>query len=259
MARQKGSLRGAGMIETRPHFPPPFVERARFITYLPPMLWRISSGKPRLKPASFIKPCLATESKTVPSGPDWVHEIKHDGYRMQLRKDDGRVRLFTRTGVDWSLRYPWPVEAAAALRVKSCTIDGELVVTDANGISDFEMLQSRAYDYHAFLYGFDLLELDGADLRPLPLVDRKDLLTRLMSNFSTNKLGKKIDTPAGIGLCEHDAGDGNALFRAACSMGLEGIVSKKLTSSYQSGKCKNWVKVKNPKAAGYRRGRDDLT
>jgi ATP-dependent DNA ligase len=167
---------------------------------------------------------------------------------MRLRKEDGRIRLFTRTGVDWSLRYPSPVEAAAALRVRSCTIDGELVVTDDNGISDFEMLQSRAHDFNAFLYGFDLLELDGEDLRPLPLVDRKERLARLVRRV-----------PTGIRLCDHDAGDGDALFRAACRMGLEGIVSKKTTSAYRSGKCKAWVKVKNPIAPGYRRGRDDVT
>jgi ATP-dependent DNA ligase len=210
------------------------------------MLWRVSSGKPRLLPASFIKPCLATESKRIPTGPGWVHEIKHDGFRMQMRKADGRIRLFTRTGYDWTDRYPWPLEAAAALRAKSCTIDGELVVTDAEGISDFEMLRSRARDFNAFLYGFDLLELDGADLRPLPLVDRKERLARLVRRV-----------PTGLRLCEHDAGDGDALFRAACRMGLEGIISKKLTSSYRSGKCKAWVKVKNPKAPGYLRGRDE--
>jgi ATP-dependent DNA ligase len=210
------------------------------------MLWRVSSGKARLLPASFIKPCLATESKTVAVVLDLVHPIGTG--RMQLRKADGRVRLLTRTGFDWTDRYPWPLEAAAALRVKSCTIDGEMVVTDADGISDFEMLQSRAHDFNAFLYGFDLLELDGANLRPLPLIDRREMLVRLLRK-----------APAGIRLCEHDPGDAEALFRAACRMGLEGIVSKKLTSSYRSGKCKNWVKVKNPKSAGYRRGRDDLT
>jgi hypothetical protein len=129
---------------------------------------------------------------------------------MRLRKEDGRIRLFTRTGVDWSLRYPSPVEAAAALRVRSCTIDGELVVTDDNGISDFEMLQSRAHDFNAFLYGFDLLELDGEDLRPLPL-DTANFGGASRCRIAQNGLhaGHPIDIPVGQQKCAR-VGSGRA-------------------------------------------------
>ena len=109
-----------------------------------------------------------------------MHEIKHDGYRMQLRKDGERVRLFTRRGIDWTARYRRPIEAACALKARSCTIDGEMVVAGGDGISSFDMLQSRGFDDHAFMYAFDLLELDGEDLRRRPLGERKEKLERLI-------------------------------------------------------------------------------
>lgn len=212
------------------------------------MLWRVS--KPgRLLPASFIQPCLATDAAKVPTGPGWVHEIKHDGYRMQLRKSGDRIRLFTRRGFDWTERYPWVVESAVALPAQSCTLDGEIICAGDDGIADFAKLHSRCFDHQAFYYGFDLLELDGEDLKPQPLVKRKAALAKLLRK-----------APAGVRLCEHDEGDGEALFQAACRMGLEGIVSKKITSPYRPGpkRCLAWVKVKNKEAPGYRRVRDGM-
>ena len=210
------------------------------------MLWRVSKPARSLSPG-FIQPCLATEAARVPSGPGWVHEIKHDGYRMQLRKRGGRVRLFTRRGFDWSDRYGWVVEAAAKLRADSLTLDGELVCAGEDGVSDFSRLHSRCFDHEAFLYAFDLLELEGESWRDRPLVERKGALSRLLRR-----------SPPGVRYCEHDDGDGTALFRAACRMGLEGIVSKRAWSLYRPGRSRSWVKTKNKDAPGYMRVRDGL-
>jgi ATP dependent DNA ligase domain len=122
------------------------------------MLWRPS-------PAGFVQPCIPTLASRPPTGPQWVHEIKHDGYRLIARKQAGRVRLLTRRGYDWSDRYPRIVEAVSALRAGSTTIDGEAVVCDASGLAVFDMLHSRRHDDRAILYAFDLLELDGEDFR----------------------------------------------------------------------------------------------
>src|SRR5258708_7634373 len=116
-------------------------------------------------PAGFIAPCLPTPIPRPPSGPLWVHEIKHDGYRMMAWREGNDVGLYTRRGHDWSERYPAVVGALRVLRVGSCLIDGELVVCDAAGVSSFERLRSRQHDPSAFLYAFDLLALDGQDLR----------------------------------------------------------------------------------------------
>lgn len=211
------------------------------------MLWRVSTDRRRLKPAGFIPPCLASVAQRVPIGPGWLYEIKHDGYRMQLRKRGEQVRLFTRRGFDWTERYSWPVEAGATLKARSCTIDGELVVADAQGMADFGKLHSRCFDHLAFLYGFDLLELNGEDLRSRPLIERKAMLAALL---------RRADP--GIRLCDHDERDGRALFMAACRMGLEGLVCKRASSVYRSGRSKSWIKVKNKSAPGYMRVRDGL-
>lgn len=212
------------------------------------MLWRVSKARPgRVLPASFIQPCISVEASKVPSGPGWVHEIKHDGYRMQVRKDGDRVRLFTRRGFDWTERYGWLVESVARLKAETLTIDGELVCAGADGIADFARLHSRCADHEVFLYGFDLLEWNGEDLRPRPLLERKAVLTKILRR-----------APAGIRLVDHAAGDGQALFEAACRMGLEGIVSKKIDRPYKPGPkpCSHWVKVKNRRAPAYLRVRD---
>jgi ATP-dependent DNA ligase len=120
-------------------------------------------------------------------------------------------------------------------------------VPGKNGVADFAKLHSRIHDSAAVFYAFDLLELDGEDLRKRPLSERKAMLAKVMQR-----------APAGMHLSEHDDGDGEALFRAACRMGLEGIISKKLTSPYQSGKSRLWVKVKNKRAPGYLRVHDNL-
>jgi bifunctional non-homologous end joining protein LigD len=214
------------------------------------MLWRVKGRPARLKPACFIEPCVASQALKVPTGPGWLYEIKHDGYRMQVRKDGDRVRLLTRRGFDWTERYPLAAAGARKLKAKTCTIDCELVCAAADGVADFASLHSRCADDAAFLYAFDLMELNGKDLKALPLLERKARLAKLI-----NGRGK-----TGIHLVDHDTGDGAALFQAACKMGLEGIVAKRAASKYYPGpkRCLAWVKVKNKTAPGYLRFRDGM-
>jgi bifunctional non-homologous end joining protein LigD len=203
------------------------------------MLFRPS---PAARPPGFIEPCIPTLASRPPTGPQWVHEIKHDGYRLIARKQDGRVRLFTRRGYDWTDRYPRIVAAMAAIRTNSVTIDGEAVCCDANGLSVLDDLHSRQKNDQAFLYAFDLLELNGEDCRPQPLHARKARLERLLAK-----------APAGIQYNEHVEGDGQIVFEHACKLGLEGIVSKHREHPYRSGRSKTWLKIKNPAAPGVTR------
>jgi bifunctional non-homologous end joining protein LigD len=182
-----------------------------------------------------FEPCIPTPGKQVPMGPDWVHEIKHDGYRMIVVRDGARVRLFTRNGYDWSDRYPLIVEAALRNRATSFVIDGEAVLLGVAGISDFNGLHSRKHDDEVQLYAFDILALEGDDLRSLPLHLRKTNLARLLAR-----------RPEGIFISEFERGEiGPDLFRQACKFGLEGLVSKRRESTYRAGRSPHWIKVKN--------------
>jgi bifunctional non-homologous end joining protein LigD len=127
----------------------------------------------RTLPAGFITPCLPTKTDKLPSGSQWPHEIKHDGYRLMARRDSVGVRLLTRNGHDWSPRYPLILETVNRLKVRSCLIDGEAVACDENGLAVFERLRRKREGRHVFLYAFDLLEPDGQDLRREPLETRK--------------------------------------------------------------------------------------
>jgi bifunctional non-homologous end joining protein LigD len=130
------------------------------------VLWR--SSAPSRHPEGFIEPCLPTLGQTVPTGPQWIYEIKHDGFRFICRRDGDRVRVFSRRGNDYTDRVPTIAKALAALRVKSVTLDGEGVVCSPDGVSDFDRLRSavgRMGSRDAFLYAFDLLEINGTDLR----------------------------------------------------------------------------------------------
>jgi bifunctional non-homologous end joining protein LigD len=162
-----------------------------------------------LRPSGFVEPCLPSIARKPPSGPQWLHEIKHDGYRLIARRDGDRVRLFTRRGYDWSDRYPRIVQAMAALKVTSATMDGEAVWCGENGVSDFEKVHGRAHDHQVILYAFDLLELAGVDLREDPLIERKGKLAKVLA-------------PArdGIRYSEHLDGDGTTMFEHVCSMKL---------------------------------------
>ena len=193
-------------------------------------------------PSGFIEPCLPSRADRPPSGPDWIHEIKHDGYRLMARRDSVGVRLLTRNGHDWAPRYPLIVEAVDRLKVRSCLIDGEAVACNENGLAVFERLRRKPSGKHVFLYAFDLFELDGQDLRREPLQTRKATLASLLRG-----------SLPGLRLSEHLAHDGESVFRHACKMGLEGIVSKRLGSRYRSGRSKDWLKFKNPDAPAVKR------
>jgi bifunctional non-homologous end joining protein LigD len=153
--------------------------------------------------------------------------------------------LFTRRGYDWTDRYPRISEALAALGTASATIDGEAVCCDDAGVAVFEKLHSRAHDDQAFLYAFDLLELDGEDWRPRPLEARKARLEQLLA-----------ESPSGIRYSEHLEGDGAGIFAPVCKLGAEGVVSKHREHPYRSGPSKVWLKVKNPAAPGVLRFQD---
>ncbi len=199
-----------------------------------------------MSPAAFIEPCLPSPADKPPSGTNWIHEIKHDGYRLMARRDPVGVRLLTRRGNDWSNRFPLVVEAVNHLKVRSCLIDGE-VVCCREGLAIFSTLRQRRNEARAFLFAFDLLELDGLDMRREPIETRKVTLASLLRN------GKP-----GMRLNEHIAHpNGAAVFHHACKMGLEGIVSKRLGSRYRSGRSPDWLKFKNPAAPAVRREADE--
>jgi len=154
-------------------------------------------------PSGFLEPCRPSRTTKPPSGPGWVHEIKHDGYRLMVRRDGARVRCFTRNGYDWADRFPGIVAAAIRLKARSFLIDGEVVVLGPDGLSDFDALRSRWRD--AVLLAFDLMEHAGNDLRDLSLLERKQRLAKL--------LGK---TRHAIQFNEHLDHDGAAVFAHAC-------------------------------------------
>jgi bifunctional non-homologous end joining protein LigD len=177
----------------------------------------------------------------VPAGERWVHEIKWDGYRLQIRIDNGNVRILTRRGHDWTDRFPTIRDAAKALPVRLALIDGEAVV-EVNGIASFSALQAAlgARDgpghkaaHEAVFYAFDLLHLNGANLQPAPLLKRKEALVELTGRLA-----------GAIRYSEHLAEDGDALFRQACLMGLEGVISKRADRPYRSGRGEDWTKFK---------------
>ena len=183
----------------------------------------------------YIPPCIPTRAFVVPVGPEWIHEIKHDGYRLQVRREGDTVRLFTRRGYDWTTRYPAIASTATELSARSFTLDGEAVVCGSDGIAIFDALHRHGTVSEAMLYAFDLLEIDGEDLRSLPLSSRKKRLSKL--------IGKRR---LGIVLSTHTEEYGEAIFRQACAMGLEGIVSKRRSAPYRSGPSRDWLKIKNP-------------
>ena len=145
-------------------------------------LGRVPNSRPMLlrTPTSFIGPCLPSSAEGPPSGPEWVHEIKHDGYRLMARRDPIGIRLLTRNGHDWSPRYPLIVEAVNRLKARSCLVDGEAVACDDNGVAVFQRLRRKPSGKHVFLFAFDLLELDGEDLRREPFETRKATLASLL-------------------------------------------------------------------------------
>jgi bifunctional non-homologous end joining protein LigD len=186
---------------------------------------------------TFVEPCLPTAVEKAPSAADWVHEIKYDGYRVQVRIENRRVKLLTRQGLDWTDRFGTVAEAITDLPVKSALIDAEIVVQTETGAASFTALVEalKSGGGNLVLYAFDLLYLDGFDLRDASLADRKETLAKILEAHGDNSR---------IRFSEHIAGDGDTIFRHAGRLGLEGIVSKRLSAPYRSGRQTNWVKVK---------------
>lgn len=207
------------------------------------------SLKPGTLPGAFkapalgrIEPQLATQVPKPPDGEDtgevWLHEIKFDGYRTMAHLADGVVRLITRGGIDWTKRYGDLPYAFAKLPCRGAIIDGEIVVLDAKGISRFALLQEAlagGAGSRLHFYAFDLLHLDGWDLTKAPLVRRKALLAQMLSGLGAN---------SAIQFSDHVEGSGQGLYDQASELGLEGVVSKRASATYQSGRTKSWTKTK---------------
>ena len=194
----------------------------------------------RMKPAAigtkakypgFIEPALATPIEKVPSGDRWIHEIKFDGYRVQVHLSDAAVKIFTRRGNDWTNRFRKIAADAWHINAGSAIIDGEVVVPSADGTTDFSVLQNelKGRSTKIVMVAFDLLYLNGYDLRKLPLFERKALLKKLIDGTD-------------IQFSESFAVDGPEMYKHACKTGLEGVVSKVRDSRYASGRSNDWLK-----------------
>jgi len=195
---------------------------------------KASGGKSGLKP---VEPQLAQLSATVPSGDEWVHEIKYDGYRLICTLQDGEARLWTRRQLDWTHRFPAITAAVAELDVESAILDGELVALTAGGISSFQALQNSLQGIESrplVYYVFDLLHFDGEDLRPLPLLERKERLKRILP----------ADHAGRVRYNDHLRGDGLTFLKHCCRAGLEGIIAKRGDRPYVSGRSSDWLKCK---------------
>ena len=222
------------------------MELGAVLAYIDNMLSRVRSprGRPQNAPAAFIHPCRPIVGNRPPTGPGWAHELKHDGYRLQIHVRDGGIRLYTMNGADWSDRYP--LITAEASRLKgSAILDAEVVCAGKDGVPDFGLLHSRCFDHLAVACAFDLLMLNGDDMRRKPFAERKAALGKLL-----------FRSRDGIQYVEHAEGHGDRMYGAVCDLGLEGIVSKKLNAPYRSGPSKSWIKVKNPKASAATRAID---
>jgi bifunctional non-homologous end joining protein LigD len=194
-------------------------------------------------PAMPIEFCLPKSGKAVPKGPDWLHEIKFDGYRLRVERHGDQVKLTSRGGLDWTRRFPWIAETARKIRKTQFIIDG--VVLGVDGISDFNALHSRKHDHEVQLYAFDCLACDGDDLCRLPLHLRKTNLAQLRGRAE------------GMFVAPFEQGEiGPELFEAACRMGLEGLVSKHRERVYRGGRSPDWIKVKNRKHPAFSRVAD---
>ena len=185
--------------------------------------------------ARWIAPQLCKLVEKAPSGPQWLHEIKLDGFRMSARIERGRIQLLTRTGLDWSDKYPSVVAALAKVKAKTAYLDGELCGIDKDGLPSFSETQAASDGSHRVrlvYYGFDLLHLDGRDTASLALIERKALLKPLIADIS------------GLQFNDHETGDGELIRRHACVLGFEGVVSKTSDALYAPGNRGLWRKSK---------------
>jgi bifunctional non-homologous end joining protein LigD len=187
-----------------------------------------------------VEPCLALLASKPPEGDDWAFEVKWDGYRLAVHVEPGKVRVITRGGHDWTHRFPTIAHDVRELGLDTAILDGEAVILDANGASDFGALQKalggrggKAFARNAVLYAFDVLHLDGEDIRALPLDERRAILERL--------IGKQHSS---IRLSEEVNAHGADFLKLACKLGLEGIIAKRRDAPYRSGRGGDWLKIK---------------
>jgi bifunctional non-homologous end joining protein LigD len=210
-----------------------------------PKVWhsnKPAAGKAKHAKAAkldFIEPALATLERNAPSGKEWLHEVKFDGYRMQGQIAGIEIRLLTRTGLDWTKRFGARIPAAlASLKCADAIFDGEIVVLADNGVSSFSALQadlSASRTTRMIYYVFDLLRLDGEDLRKEPLVERKERLRELLEDLPDDAM---------VRFSDHFSEPGKLMLKHACRMGLEGVVSKRADAPYRSGRTGVWIKSK---------------
>ena len=183
----------------------------------------------------WIPPQLTQLSETAPSGPQWLHEIKLDGFRMAARIDRGKAQLLTRTGLDWTNKYPSVITALKQLRAKTAYLDGELCGVGDDGLPSFSQTQAGSdgeRGVRLVYYAFDLLHLDGRDSAALPLVERKRLLEPPIAGIP------------GLQFNAHETGDGEVVRKHACKLGFEGVVSKTIDAPYAPGNRGLWRKSK---------------
>src|SRR5216684_382523 len=195
-----------------------------------------AKGKKVAAIPNFVAPQLCTPVDRPPSGEGWCHEIKFDGYRVQLRVEDGEATLKTRKGLDWTEKFQAIANEGGSL--PDVLVDGEIVALDHNGVPDFSSLQAALSDGktdNLIFFVFDLLFADGMDIRGLPLGERKAQLKKLLEAQPKGKLIRYV---------EHFETGGEAILQSACKLALEGIVSKKLSAPYHSGRSENWTKAK---------------
>jgi bifunctional non-homologous end joining protein LigD len=201
------------------------------------MLWtRKLARERRPPPPGFVETCQPTLASAPPAGPGWLHEIQHDGYRLIARaeQDGARVRLWSRNANDFTGHFSGIAAAVSRIGI-DCVLDGEAVAFHADGHSDFHALKNSEASSGATLVAFDVLEVEGFDFRPEPLKRRRAMLADLLA-----------PVPHGILLSKAIEGEGATVFRHACTMGVEGIVSKQLGSKYRAGPSPDWIKSKNP-------------
>ena len=184
-----------------------------------------------------FEPCLPRAAKGPPVGPEWIHEIRHDGFRILVRRQGRRVRLVSRKAGDLTYRFPLISAAVSSLASDSWVIDGEAIVCNDNGLPVFDLIRNYRYGSSATLCAFDVLELNGQDLRDRPLEERKAALKMLLR-----------PSHPGIAYNRHFDIDRSIVCHHACKLGCEGIVCKRLGSLYRSGRPSDWIIVKNPAA-----------
>jgi bifunctional non-homologous end joining protein LigD len=200
--------------------------------------WRKAlNGLPREMQPTFLKPQLALEATTPPTDGGWLHELKLDGYRIQARKSKGAVQLLTRSGLDWTYRVPAVAEAVARLAPEAMTLDGEVVVLASDGTTNFADLQASFQEGASnplTYFCFDLLHLEGRSTRELSLLRRKEMLAEVLTGGDGDS----------VRLSEHIVTSGEVMFKHACELHAEGIVSKRLEEPYKSGRSGDWLKSK---------------